>query len=177
MAEEYILMGILTRPHGIKGEMCVDWYAEMPLRPNAYSFYLQSAQEAPRPVRILSARQHKERPLVLLEGVPSRTEAELLRGLKILVRKQEMPDLDEGEAYLHDLLGCRILLEDGTYLGILEYVEFPAGQEIWTIRTPDDREILFPAVEEFIHSFDEDTAEVRICPPPGLLDVYLDEKE
>lgn len=171
----FIHMGTLARPHGIKGEIRVDWYADSPellKKP----FFLQAGGGPPRPASCAAVRFHKGRPLVLLEGVRDRTAAEGLRGVRILVRRADLPDLDEDEVYLHDILGLDVL-EDATgrRLGVLEHVEFPNGQEVWSIRTDDDREILFPAVEEFIADFDLEAGFVRIAPPPGLLELYLGE--
>jgi 16S rRNA processing protein RimM len=46
---------------------------------------------------------------------------------------------------------------------------------LWSIRTPDGKEVLFPAVEEFVLDIDLEAGSVRIAPPPGLLDLYLGE--
>ncbi len=171
----FIHMGTLTRPHGIKGEICVDWYADSPelLRK---PFFLQAGGEPPRPVSSVAVRLHKGQPLVLLEGVRDRTAAEGLRGVRILVRREDLPEPDADEVYLHDILGLDVL-EDATgrRLGVLEHVEFPNGQEVWSIRTDDNKEILFPAVEEFIAAFDLENGRIRIAPPPGLLELYLGE--
>ncbi|MDL2272365.1 ribosome maturation factor RimM, partial [Desulfovibrio sp. OttesenSCG-928-I05] len=113
-----------------------------------------------------------------------RTEAEKLRGLDLLVPEKNLPPLEEGEAYLHELPGLAVfvLAEDGSEseLGTILSVSAPAGQELWTI-TPTaaaasgraNVEILFPAVPEFVHAFDLPRRRVVICPPPGLLDLYL----
>ena len=66
-------------------------------------------------------------------------------------------------------------MQDGTYLGLLEDISFPAGQEIWTIRTPDaegGREILLPAVPQFVLDIDLDAGTVCINPPEGLIELY-----
>lgn len=171
----FVHTGTLTRPHGIKGEICVDWYADSPELLQGPVF-LQAGKETPRPVKIVSVRLHKGQPLVRMEGIEDRTAAEGLRGVRLLVRREDLPEPDEDEAYLHDLLGLDVL-EDATgrRLGVLEHVEFPNGQEVWSIRADDGKEILFPAVEEFITAFDLEAGHIRITPPPGLLEIYLGE--
>jgi len=167
-----IHMGTLSRPHGIKGEICADWHAEAPLLLET-PLWLQAGQMAPRPVRLLACRQHKGRLLLQLEGVGDRTAAEGLRGQKLLVARTDLPPLGQDEAYVEDLLGCTVTLPDGRPLGRLAHVEYPAGQEIWSIQTPEGREILFPAQPCFIEAFDLEAGIVRIAPPEGLLDIYL----
>ena len=66
-------------------------------------------------------------------------------------------------------------LEDGTVVGELENVDFPAGQEMWVIRAPEKEggyEILFPAVPEFVRDIDLTAETATIAPPEGLLDLY-----
>ena len=172
--EELIHMGTLARPHGIKGEICVDWYADSPDLLRGV-IYLQSGDETPRRVDGAKVRQHQGRPLLTLPHVPDRTAAEGLRGVRVLVARDALPPLDEDEAYLHDVLGLTVVDDTtGHALGVLEEVSFTAGHDLWSIRTPQGVEILFPAVEEFIISFDLDAGEVRVSPPPGLLDLYGD---
>lgn len=174
----WIELGVLLRPHGIKGEICMEWYADSPSLLNG-PLRLQLGNRPPQPVTIASWRMHKGRPLVLLEGIADRTAAESLRGARLLVDRDNLPPPDDNEVYVEDLLGCAVLLPDGSRLGVLDHVEYPApDKEIWSIRTPDGKEILFPAEDCFISGFDladPDAPTVTIDPPPGLLDLYLND--
>ncbi len=172
MADTMIHMGTLARPHGIKGEICIDWHADSPVLLDLPR-WLQACNGPPRRVRALTCRQHKGRPLLLLEGVADRAAAEALRGCKLLMPRESLPEPEEDEAYVEDLLGCDVLLPGGRRLGRLDHVEYPADQEIWVIVTPEEREILFPAQPCFILGFDLDAPSVTIDPPEGLLEIYL----
>lgn len=65
------------------------------------------------------------------------------------------------------------LMRTGSRLGTLEQVLFHGEQEVWVIVTPDGREVLFPAVPEFVPDIDLDAEIIRIAPPEGLLELYL----
>ena len=131
-----------------------------------------------RPFSLLRKRTHHGSLLLSFAGVTTRNDAEALRSHTVFVSRQDVP-LEDDEFFLHDLLGFSVFTvnEKGaeTELGMLEDVSVPAGQILWTIRTPDGKEILFPAVDDFVLSIDLDTKCARIAPPPGLLDVYLNE--
>lgn len=168
----YVELGAVARPHGIRGELAVDWYADA--APAAFPrLWLCRRGAEPQAVEVLASRVHKGRPLLTLAGVSSRDAAEALRGAMLCVLRAELPEPDEDEAYLADLMGADVVLPDGSRVGRLDHVEQPAGQEIWAIRADDGREILFPAQAAFIRSFDLAGRRVCIDPPPGLLDVYL----
>ena len=170
--EGFVELGAVARPHGIRGELAVDWYADAP--PAEFPrLWLGRPGAEPKPVEVLSSRVHKGRPLLTLAGVTSRDAAEALRGAALCIPRAELPEPAEDEAYLADLMGAEVFLPDGSRVGRLDHVEEPAGQEVWVIRTDDGREILFPAQPGFIRSFDLAGSRVCIDPPPGLLDVYL----
>ena len=147
----------------------MEWHADSPLRP--MGLYLQLGAETPRPTRVVAVRMHKGRPLALLEGVCDRTEAEKLRGARLLLPEDELPRTAEDEVYLYQLPGLEVVHENGSVVGRIDHVEFPGGQEIWAIRTAEGREVLFPAVEAFVLSVNLEEGRVVIDPPPGLLEI------
>ena len=169
----FIHVGTLTRAHGLKGELCVEWRADSSLR--SMPLYLQIGPETPRPVRIVAVRAHKGRPLALIEGVSDRTEAEKLRGARLLLPEGELSATDAEELYLYQLPGLEIVLhETGNAIGHIDHVEFPGGREMWAIRTAEGRELLFPVVDAFVVSVNLEEGRAVIDPPPGLLEIYLD---
>ncbi len=174
----HIHMGTITRPHGIKGELCVDWYADSPDALRA-QFFLQAGSEPMRAVTGAKVRMHKGRPLLTLPHVQDRNEAETLRGVRIYISRESLPELSDDEAYLHDLMGLTIIdSSTNEPIGVLEGVEFPTeSQMLWSIRAPQGQEILLPAVEEFIDGFDQEEGCVYVSPPEGLLELYLTETE
>lgn len=175
MTERYIHMGSLCRPHGISGEISVDWYGISPFSLNI-PFYLQTASEEPVPVVIENARRKNGKLLVHLEGIASREQAALLRGKKILTLRSCLPPPSEGEAYISDLIGASVLLKDTTYIGRFSHIVAGTRTKVWSIITDTGTEILFPAEEEFILLLDVDHKRIVIDPPAGLLDLYCSKK-
>ncbi len=174
---KHIHMGTITRPHGIKGELCVDWYADSP-KLLQKTFYLQIVDEPMQCVSNAKVRMHKGRPLLTLPHIHDRTMAESLRGVRIYVDRESLPNLPEHEAYLHDIIGMDIIdFDTNNAIGVLEAVEFPKSQMLWIIRAIGGQEILLPAVEEFIISFDQDDRKIYVSPPEGLIELYLDEQK
>lgn len=168
-------IGAVVKAHGIRGEVVIDYYAESPELLQG-SVFLQKGRKAPESVAILQQRNHQGRVLIRIKGIEDRTTAETLRGCKILIPKDRLPQSDESTVYLHDLMGLRVILHDtGDELGSIVAVDTSSGQELWGIATVDGYEILLPAVPEFIREIDTDNGFVRISPPEGLLDLYRQE--
>ncbi|MHC1752812.1 ribosome maturation factor RimM [Humidesulfovibrio sp.] len=188
----------VAKAHGIRGELCMDIHADSPLLfvaggtlflvPPAAATGRDSGRPPrpgagrPRPYGIALVRQNNGRLIVALEGVADRNAAEALRGAEVLISEADLPPPDEGEEYLHRLLGAQVRLADESVVGVFEAILDTPGQLTWVIRAPSakdakggGREILFPAVPEFILGLDADAGLIHIDPPPGLLELYLEE--
>jgi len=206
-AEKYVVVGEVSKPHGVRGELCIHCHAQSPslfesvervrLTPRAQAASSLAGDgsrdgkqpgrgRSRRPQRITSVwkkviafRPHQDRALLTLEGVSDRDAAEALRGWLIEVEASSLPRLSEDEIFLHELMGLRVresgAADDAEDLGVLEDVLDEAGQELWVIRSPDGREILLPAVAEFVEVIDLDEGLAVICPPPGLLELFEEE--
>ncbi len=168
-----MLIGRIIKPHGIRGEVCVDFYADSPSILGD-TIRLKQKPGGETPYAVLSARYHHDRLLLSLEGVPDRNSAESLRGAEIFIPRARLPKLNDGEIYLSDLPGFTVILEEtDEKLGSITAVDLSSGQEIWQITTPEGKDILFPAVPEFVTELDPENRTARIDPPPGLLEIYL----
>lgn len=167
--KDFLTLGKIGRPHGIKGELGVEWLGEADPPQN---IWLATGNGAPKEARIVARRKHNGRLLLTLEGIDSRTEAEKLKGLEILVKRDSIRQPEDDEAFVEDLPGSEVFLPDGSRLGILKRVDFPAGQMVWAIEDNEKNEILFPAQPCFIISLDVVGRRIVIDPPEGLLEIY-----
>lgn len=184
-ANSLIFIGKITRPHGISGELCAQYYAE------SYEYFKKNQvllQIGKLPAKPCTIRSYKEQGNILIlkiDGINSRTEAEFYRNYNLVIEEKSLTDNDlqalneDGETeyapYLHQIIGCTAFV--GTEpLGIIDEISFPAGQEIWFIHK-GKQEILFPAVSEFIDHYDIVNNAVYLNPPAGLLEIYQEENE
>ena len=171
---DLVEIGTLARPHGIRGEIRVNYYADSLELLRGDVVYLQAGNKPPRKMEIDTVRMHQGTPLIRFVEAPDRTAAEFLRGQTLLIPESALPELDEDEVYLHDMLGLSVVLDaTGQKLGVLDHVLFHGEQELWSILTPEGKEILLPAVPEFVADIDLDTEIIRITPPEGLLELYM----
>ena len=168
-------IGKVLRPHGLKGELCIDIYADSPFLLDRVSrIYLQRQGHKPKPFAVEGWQPHGKRIILRLDRIEgARDEAARWTGADILMRSRDLPQLEEGEYFCHQLVGCDVVLPDGDHLGRLEAAQSYAGREVWTIVTPEGQEILFPAENDFVRTADLAAGRIVIDPPDGLLDIYL----
>lgn len=125
--------------------------------------------QAPQPRKLMAARPGPGAWLVLLEGVTTREAARELTGLEAWVSMDELPALEPGEFYLHELTGKEARDEQGQKLGTVLRVESLRGQDLLTLRTPRGQRMV-PIVEGTVAELDRRANTVVLVVPEGLLE-------
>ncbi|MDE5832569.1 MAG: ribosome maturation factor RimM, partial [Desulfovibrio sp.] len=115
--KRFLEMGRIGKAHGVKGEADLIWHGETVPEKGMEIFLEDASGLLPSPQIIRSLRRSNGRIFVAFEGVEDRTAVEKLRGKKVFADRETLPPLEEGEAYLADLPGWKVFLEDGEYLG------------------------------------------------------------
>ena len=164
----FLAVGRVLKPHGVNGEVRVELMTD---RPERFG-WLESifvGENNPRRVGVISARRHGNFVLLKLDGYPTRTEAELLRNELLQVPEDEAIPLEEGEYFLHQLLGLEVVTESGRSLGRLTDVLETGANNVFIIDGPSG-ELLVPDIPDVVREVDVAGGRVVIRPLPGLLD-------
>lgn len=165
-ADPWIVRGWVAGVHGLKGLLRVKLNTDFPERVReADRVWLRGPTGALREYNLVRATEHKQGLLVKLEGVDDRNVADALRGWQLVVRREELPALAEGEHYWHDLLGLRVVTEDGQAVGTIRDILRTGSNDVYVTEGP-----LIPATAEVVVGVDLDRGEMTIRPMPGLLD-------
>ncbi|HSU08438.1 MAG TPA: ribosome maturation factor RimM, partial [Pseudonocardia sp.] len=135
-----LLVGVVVRPHGLRGELVVEVRTDSPDERFAPGGSL-IAQRPGAPVGTLtveSARPHSGRLLVRFVEAPDRTTAEALRGATLLVDPAALPPTgDPDEFHVHQLEGLAAELLDGTVVGTVREIAHGPGGELLVLARPD----------------------------------------
>jgi 16S rRNA processing protein RimM len=124
----WIELGVVTRPHGVGGEVRVHPFnPESTLLRELDEVFVRKAEDAdPRLVEVVSVRPGPKVILMRLAGVSSREEADALRGCTVCVPREALPALEEGEYYHADLIGLEAF-EGGTSIGkVVDVLDYPS---------------------------------------------------
>jgi 16S rRNA processing protein RimM len=168
-----LVVGRVSRPHGVRGELAVDVRTDDPELRLTAGAVLATEPAAAGPLTIASTRWHSGRLLVQFEGFNDRNEADQLRGVLLVVDSAELEDIaDPDEFRDHQLIGLAVLTMDGQQVGevadVLHY-----GQDLLVVAGHGERagaEIMVPFVSAIVPEVDVAAGQLRIDPPPGLLD-------
>jgi 16S rRNA processing protein RimM len=162
MLKQYLEAGKIVNTHGIKGEV--------KLQPAAgnenficqfKTLYIDSSG-----VKVLSSRVHKGCLIIKFDGTDTVEKAEALRGKTVYFNRDDA-NLKENEFFLQDLIGLKALDDaTGEELGTVDSVIYLPAHDVYVIK--GKREILIPAIHEFIGEKDFDAGTVKFKLLEGL---------
>jgi 16S rRNA processing protein RimM len=158
---QLIELGVVTRPQGVRGEVRVHPFnPDSGLLGKLEEVFLVGDDGAPRKARVAASKRAPKVFLLSFEGVTSREEAEALRGLKVAVPREALPDADDDEYYLVDLPGLEVVRGDTTIGTVLRVLEYPSMECIEVEFEDGLREI--PLLPPWVEEVDLEAGVVRI---------------
>jgi 16S rRNA processing protein RimM len=171
-AGRLVAIGEIGRPHGVRGEVRVTPLTDHPERFARLSECLlwDEARDRRLPCRIRTARAQGDALVVALAGYDSPEAVRALTGWLLAVPESEVLPAPEGHFYPWQLVGCRVLTEDGREIGSVLRIEGSGAQDLWVVGAAG-REHLVPAVADIVREVDLDGRRIVIRPPEGLLEL------
>lgn len=168
---DYLLLGEILRPHGIRGELRMRMLTDYPERINELDqIFLGPGIDAPvHPYEVEHLRMHQGFGLLKLVGIDDRDAADALRALFVMVDFENAVPLEDDEIYLFQLIGLQVRTEDGRDLGTLTEVLETGANDVYIVRSDTLGEILIPVLEQTILNTDVETGIVTVKLPEGLL--------
>jgi 16S rRNA processing protein RimM len=163
-----VIVGIVGRAHGIKGEVGIDVRTDEPDRRFVPGAAL-GREDGGAALTVESVRDHSGRMLVRFRGYPDRTAVETLRGTVLVVQVDATArPADEEEYYDRQLTGLRVLDAHGADVGRVADVIHLPEQDLLEVRTPTGTRLV-PFVRALVPEVDLDAQTVRLADVPGLL--------
>jgi 16S rRNA processing protein RimM len=145
-----LVVGQVTAPFGVEGAVRVRPETEDPER---FSRLRQVRLELPsgeeRIVTIRSARVTPRGVVLQLEESPNREAAESLRGAWVKIKQSMAIPLAEGSYWVHDIVGLKVVTEEGEDLGEVTEVIRTGANDVYV--TP---RAMVPAIRDVVRSID-----------------------
>ncbi len=105
-------------------------------------------------VKVVEGKKQGKGLVALTDGIEDRTQAEELIGSEIWVDKDQLPNLEKGDYYWHQLEGLEVFNEAGEFLGEVSHLFETGANDVLVVKASeksiDDMERLIPHVEKEI---------------------------
>lgn len=169
--QDYIVVGIVLKAQGIRGEIKVK-----PLTNDIKRFeqlkdlFIERRTGIHEPVAIIKLRYDKNAVFLKLEDVKDRNDAEALKGLSLCIPREQAVPLSDDEWFMDDLIGCQVETVDKKQLGIVKDILETGSNDVFIIRGQHG-EILVPILKTVINEIDikEQRISVNASRLEGLL--------
>lgn len=172
--DDGILVGVIARTHGNRGEVIVNPETDFPderFRKGA-RLWTRRRDVAPSTLEVVTMRMHQGRPVILFSGIGSMNDAELLAGQELRTDEVGTDLLPEGEFFHRDLIGCEVVTEGGEPVGRVTSV-LDDGAQARLVVAGKRSELMIPLADE-ICTVDVAARRITVRPPEGLLELNGD---
>ena len=174
---DWLVVGIITSPHGVKGQLKIKSLSDFKERfTEPGKRWIQKDNEIPVPQTLLSGYQRpgKDSFIISLDGVKDRNKAEKLKLYKLLVKKDDIPKLQDNEFHINQLLHLQVKLLVKNKLEVIgKVVDLITGSNTLIVikLNENEKNVLIPFVKEIVTKIDKKNNFLIINPPAGLLDL------
>jgi len=161
-------IGKVVKPHGVRGQIKVRYYGnDLAHFSQLREIFIEASPGRPQAYEVLKAVLQPPGLILRLKGVGRKEEVESLAGKEVLVRREFLSSLSEGEYYWFDILGMDVETEEGRHIGKVKEI-FPTGaNDVYGIEGKR-REINLPATEEVIRHIDLEKRVITVHRLEGL---------
>lgn len=171
---EKIKIGKIVNAVALRGEVKVYHYSDSKERFEELEQIIVERKGKGQVYEIEKVRYQKDMVILKLKGVDDRNAAEALKESDVLITEADLKELPEDTFYVRDLIGCTVYdVESGEgaaarEIGVVTDVLQNTAQDIYQVKTPDGREVLIPAVADFVKDVNIGTKSIRVALIPGM---------
>ena len=166
--EDLLKVGVITTTHGVRGEVKV-FPTTDPERFLDLEYVILDAGREMKKLEIRNVKFFKNLVILKFNGIDNINDIEMYKGRDLWVPREEAQELDEDEYYIADLLGMKVLLEDGSEFGTLKNVMETGANDVYIVDRVDGEEILLPAIHDCVLDVDVEKNTMTVHLMKGLV--------
>lgn len=163
-------VGVITQTHGIRGEVKVFPTTDDAARFKKLKEVILDTGKERLHLEIESVKFFKQYAILKFKDIDSINDVEQYKNGKLLVTREQAVKLRKDEYFVADLIGMKVVTEDGEDFGILKEVLPTGANDVYVVTRPDKTETLLPAIKECILHVDLEAGVVTVHIMDGLLD-------
>lgn len=168
--EDLYQVGAITQTHGIKGEVKVFPMTDDVSRfKNMKGLILDTGKERIT-LEVTAARPQKNLVILKFKEFDNINDVERFKGCGLYVTKENRVKCQKDEYFIADLIDMTVIGDNGVSYGNVCDVITTGANDVYVVKTPENKEILFPAIKDCILDVDLDKGEILVHPMNGLLD-------
>lgn len=167
--EDILKVGVITTTHGVRGEVKVYPTTDDAGRFLELDYVLLDTGREMKELHIQNVKFFKNLAILKFKEIDNINDIEKYKGCSLWVRREDGQELSEDEYYVADLLGMKVVLEDGTPFGTLKDVMETGANDVYVVTREQGDEVLLPAIKDCILDVDIEENVMTIHLMKGLI--------
>jgi 16S rRNA processing protein RimM len=168
--EELFRVGVISNTHGIRGEVKVYPTTDNVRRFDDLKEVILDTGKEQLNLHVTSVKYFKNMVILKSKEFDNINDIIPYKGMDLLVTRENAIPLEEGEYYIADIIGSKVITDEDKILGTLTDVLQTGANDVYVVKTKDGKEVLLPSIEECILDRDIENKIVKVHIMKGLLD-------
>lgn len=169
--ETMLRVGVITSPHGVRGEVKVFPTTDDAKRFKSLKNVLLDTGKEKLPLDIENVKFFKNMVILKFKGYDNINDIERYRQKDLLITREQAVKLEEDEYFITDLIGLAVLDEEGVRLGTVKDVMETGANDVYVVEQENGRELLLPAIGDCILDVDIENRIMKVHVLDGLTDL------
>lgn len=169
--EDLLRVGVITSTHGIAGEVKVYPTTDDPNRFKKLKKCIMKTERDSFDLDIASVKFFKNMVILKFKQFNNINEIERFKNAELYVTRDNAVPLDEGEYFVCDLIGLKVIDEEDNEIGVVTDVLQTAANDVYEIEASDGKKHLFPAIKQCILNVDLENSVMKVHVMKGLMDL------
>ena len=168
--EQVFQVGIISSTHGVRGEVKVFPTTDDVKRFKKLKEVLLDTGKETLTLEIEGVKFFKQFVILKFKGYDNIDDIVKYRGKSLFVPRENAVKLQKDEYFIADLIGLKVVNEDGSFTGVLKDVMETGANDVYIVESQDGKEVLIPAIKDCILQVDFEKEQVLVHLLDGLLD-------
>ena len=169
--ENMLRVGVITSPHGIKGEVKVFPTTDDAKRFKELKKFILDTGKEYIPMEIEHVKFFKNMVILKFKGYDNINEIEKYKSRDLLITRDQAVDLEPDEYFITDLIGLAVVSDQGVELGTLKDVLETGANDVYVVAMKDGKELMLPAIGDCILNVDLEQGRMEVHVLEGLMDL------
>ena len=167
--EQLLQVGVITQPHGVRGEVKVFPTTDDPVRFMKLKKVILDTGKEKLDLEVEHVKFFKQFVIVKFKEFDNINDIERYKRCPLLVERKDAVELEEDEYFIADMIGIQVVTEDDEPFGTLKDVMETGANDVYVIDTEEHGEVLVPAIRECILDVDIENQKMKIHLMDGLI--------
>lgn len=174
MPTDFIRIGLITKAHGLRGEMNILPLTDDPSRFSNLEdvFIISDKSINPFKSKVISVKYFKNKVILGIEGVSDPETVIKYKNSYIAVDRKNAVKLPENSYFICDIIGLTVIDESGEQIGTVEDILQTGANDVYIVNRENQKDLLIPAISDVICNVDMENKTIVVNLPEGLEELY-----